>query len=93
MNSETFISFSVKYEVGEYKTMDGETRNKYFELRFLDSLRLMNSSLDSLVGNLTDHPILVNKLEDNELLKKKGVFLYEYLDSFEKLKRNRTSQA
>ena len=92
MNSETFISFSVKYKVGEYKTKDGETRNKYFELRFLDSLRFMNSSLDALVKNLTDHPILGSKFEDNELLKKKGVFPYEYLDSFEKLKETELPQ-
>ena len=89
MNSETFISFSVKYKVGEYKTKQGKTRNKYFELRFLDSLRFMNSSLDALVKNLTDHPILESKFEDNELLKKKGVFPYEYLDSFEKLKETK----
>ena len=93
MNSETFISFSVKYKVGEYKTKDGETRNKYFELRFLDSLRFMNSSLDALVKNLTDHPILESKFEDNELLKKKGVFPYEYLDSFEKLKETKLPRA
>ena len=89
MNSETFISFSVKYKVGEYTTKQGETRNKYFELRFLDSLRFMNSSLDALVKNLTNHPILESKFERNELLKEKGVFPYEYLDSFEKLKETK----
>ena len=89
MNSETFISFSVKYKVGRVQNKDGETRNKYFELRFLDSLRFMNSSLDALVKNVTDHPILESKFEDNELLEKKGVFPYEYLDSFEKLKESK----
>ena len=31
---------------------DGETFNKNYSLRFIDSARLMNDSLDSLVDNL-----------------------------------------
>ena len=88
MNSETFISFSVEYKVEEYKTKDGEARNKYLELRFLDSLCFINSSLYVLVKNLTDHPILESKFEDNQL-SKKGVFPYEYLDNFAKLKETK----
>ena len=53
-NKETFISFSVKYKVGAFKSKkDGKMIDKYIELRFLDSLRFMNNSLDALVSNLS----------------------------------------
>ena len=45
----------------------------------------MNSSLDALVKNLTSHPRLEQKYSDCELLKKKGIFPYEYLDGYDKL--------
>ena len=55
MSSDTFTSFSAKYRVGGYKTKNGETRDKYCELRRLDFGNFMNSSLDALVKNVADH--------------------------------------
>ena len=87
-NAETLISFSVKYLVGKYVKND-TVYNKYFELRFLDSLRFMSTSLDNLTRNLTSHPHLATVFRDNELLKHKGIFPYEHLKSFDVLKEPR----
>ena len=49
-NKEKYISFYVKVFFNEYKTPLGETKQIKRELRFIDSIRFMFSSLDSL-GN------------------------------------------
>ena len=59
-------------------------------LIFIDSMLFMNSSLDKLVKNLgsEDFKYLseVFKGEILELIKKEGVYLYEYFNSFKKFK-------
>ena len=51
-------------------------------------MQFMNSSLDSLVENLSDHDFvcLSEEFSGNflNLVKEKGVYPYEYMDSFEK---------
>ena len=51
-------------------------------------MQFMNSSLDKLVKNLSDEDFkyLVEEVgsENLELLKQKGTYPYEYMDSFEK---------
>lgn len=60
------------------------------ELRFLDSYRFMSSSLDSLTQNLSEgdfhilRSVFSNENEFN-LLRRKGVFPYEYINSFARL--------
>ena len=51
-NTEDYISFSIKVEVDKYIDKDGNERIKEMELRFIDSIKFMSSSLDSLVNNL-----------------------------------------
>lgn len=78
INKERYISFT-----------------KYFvdldvSLRFIDSLRFLNASLDKLIKNLDDFPFLNKVLthltpHQRNLLSQKGVFCYEYLDSMGKL--------
>ena len=55
-------------------------------LIFIDSMRFMNSSLDSLVNNLSDSDFkyLSEKFSGEflELVKQKGVYPYEYMNSF-----------
>ena len=51
-NKEDYISFSIKVEVDKYINNDGNERIKEMELRFIDSIKFMSSSLDSLVNNL-----------------------------------------
>ena len=51
-NTEDYISFSIKVEVDKYVDKEGNERTKEMELRFIDSIKFMSSSLDSLVNNL-----------------------------------------
>ena len=57
-------------------------------LMFIDSMHFMNFSLDKLVKNLSDKDFkyLVEELgsQNLELLKQKGDYPYEYMNSFEK---------
>ena len=57
-------------------------------LVFIDSMQFMNSSLDKLVKNLLDEDCkyLVEEFgsENLELLKQKGAYLYQYMNSFER---------
>ena len=54
---------------------------------FIDSMQFMNSSLDKLVKNLSDKDFkyLIEEFgsKNLELLKQKGVYPYEYMNSFE----------
>ena len=47
----------------------------------IDSMQFMNSSLDKLVKNLSDKEFGSEYLE---LLKQKGAYPYEYMNSFER---------
>ena len=62
-------------------------------LVFIDSMHFMNSSLDSLVKNLSDHDFKYLSEEFGgeflELVKQKGVYPYEYMDSFEKFSEDK----
>ena len=55
---------------------------------FIDSMQYMNSSYYELVKNLSDEDFeyLVEEFdsENIELLKQKGDYLYEYINSFER---------
>ena len=51
-NTEDYISFSTKVEVNKYVDEEENERTKEMELRFIDSIKFMSSSLDSLVNNL-----------------------------------------
>ena len=57
-------------------------------LAFFDSMQFMNFSLDKLVKNLSDEDFkyLIEEFgsKNLELLKQKGAYPYEYMNSFEK---------
>ena len=53
-NTEDYISFSIKVEVDKYIDKNGNELTKEMELRFIDSIKLMSSSLDSLVNNFSE---------------------------------------
>ena len=92
-NEERYISFSKTIKTGEYINKKGETKNKYFKIIFKDSLKIMTSSLEALVGNLpSDGFKNLDKYftpEKVKLLKQKGFFPYDYMDKLEKLKDNK----
>ena len=60
-------------------------------LAFIDSMQFMHSSLDKLVKNLLDKDFkdLVEEfgLENLEILKQKGVYPYEYMNSLERFNK------
>ena len=85
-NVEDYISFSIKVEVDKYVDKNGEEKSKEIELRFIDSFKFMSSSLDSLVNNLAngDHKFWEFECyndKQRELLIRKGIYLYEYMNS------------
>ena len=92
-NAENYISFSVKVEVDKFINKAGKTalneKSKEIELRFIDSFKFMSSSLDSLVNNLAKggHEFWgfeKYNSKQKELLIRKGVYPYEYMDSWDK---------
>ena len=58
---------------------------------FIDSMLFMNSSLDKLVKKLNDFKYLssVFSEEQLELVKKKRIYPYEYMNSFKRLKEDK----
>ena len=86
---EKYISFSKKIKVDEYKSRrTGEMISLYFEIRFIDSFKFLQTSLANLVGNLQpdnfDNTKEIFKGNVN-LLTRKGVYPYDYVSSLEKL--------
>ena len=86
---EKYISFSKKIKVGEYKSRyNGEMVSLNFEVRFIDSLKFLQTSLSNLVGNLQQEDFINTKrvFKNNvDLLTRKGVYPYDYVSSLEKL--------
>ena len=89
-NEENYISFSKTIKTGEYVNKKGETKDKNFKIIFKDSMKFLNTSVAALVKNLPEDGF--NNLEKYftteqlKLLKQKGFYAYEYMDSIEKLK-------
>ena len=100
-NEEKYISFSKEITVGTYpkKAIDEEGCTYYkqepikYKIRFIDSFKFMSTSLNSLVSNLPEDGF--NNLrkyytgDKLTLLKRKGVYPYEYMDSLERLMENK----
>ena len=88
-NEENYISFTKQVVVDKFVNKDGRKVNVKRELRFIDRLRFMASSLDKLSSylkidrfvNLTKH-YSGNQLS---LLLRKGVYPYHYIDCMKKL--------
>lgn len=97
-NDETYISFTkpVKFDVPQVKRKDGKpSKQKYLRLVFKDSSRFLAGSLDSQVKNLMENDFhFLNKFLSGKkypqdkinLLKRKGVFPYSYIEDFTKYK-------
>ena len=88
-NKENYITFSVKVTVDKYQDKEGNERNRFIELRFIDSFKFMASSLDSLMNNLVKGRRKLTGFEDYsepqyELLVRKGVYPYDYMSSWDK---------
>ena len=91
-NEEKYISFSKQVVVDKYTDEKGVERDVTMELRFLDSFRFILS--DKLSKNLQrDQFINLRKYFGGEkkfdLVCRKGVFPYDYVDGLEKLKEEK----
>ncbi|XP_057671239.1 uncharacterized protein LOC130902972 [Diorhabda carinulata] len=80
INKEKYISFTLN---------DSDTNIKF---RFIDSLRFLGASLEELAATLNDNDLKISKrefsnlsVEQFKLIAKKGVFCYDFIDSWEKL--------
>ena len=87
-NEEKYITFTKTIITGQYTNKKGEVKDKTFDIVFKDSLKFLSSSLGALVNNLPKDAFK-NLLkyftpEEAELLKQKGFYPYEYMDSIEK---------
>ena len=88
-NEEKYISFSKHILVDRFKNKKGEEKEVIREIRFIDSFKFMATSLDSLVKNLPKESFknLTEFYEGKQLdlIKRKGVFPYDWFDSFNRL--------
>ena len=87
-NEEKYLTFTKTIITGQYKNKKGEDKDKTFDIVFKDSLKFMSSSLGALVNNLPKDAFK-NLLKyftpkQAEILKQKGFYPYEYMDSEEK---------
>ena len=78
-NTEDYISFSVSIEVDKYINKNSQEKPKEIDLRFIDSIKFMGSSPDSLVKNLAHGGNEFFGFEDYsesqyELLIRKGIY-------------------
>ena len=89
-NQQKYISFSKNLKVGEYLDKNNKTHDKNLKIRFIDSLKFLNSSLDVLSNNLPEEECKnLKRYYDGEkfkLVKRKGFYPYEYMDSETKFK-------
>ena len=83
---ENYISFSKTIVVDLFEKGGKKVEVKR-QIRFLDSFKFMAKSLAELAGNLTSHPDLSRYFVEKELklVKRKGVYPYDYMNCFEKL--------
>lgn len=88
LNSERYISFTKHIEGNEKKKL------KALQIRFLDSYRFLNSSINNLASLLTKEKLKISNAEYHkenltseqiDLISLKGVFPYEYLNSWSRL--------
>ena len=83
---ERYISFTKTIVVDSF-FKNGEEKKVRRKIRFIDSLKFMASSLEKLVNNLSNFPNLQKHFEGSqlELVKRKGVYPYDYMNCFERL--------
>ena len=90
-NDEKYITFSKNIKV-DYMNREKKYVPGLYKIRFIDSLKFMNESLDSLVNNLRGDAFKnLEKYYSGDklnLVKRKGVYPYDYMDTEERFKEN-----
>ena len=86
-NEEDYISFTNQVIIDKFVNEEGKDVDVKCELRFINSLRFMASSLEKLSSNLKiDQFVNLKKYYSGNqlsLLLRKGVYPYNYVDCFE----------
>jgi hypothetical protein len=92
INEEKYISFTKEIVAGSYVSKkDGKEKKVKRGIRFIDSLKFMSFSLGDLVSNLGKSPDSFKNMRKFyrgvklDLLLRKGVYPYDYMNSFGKL--------
>ena len=92
-NEEKYISFTKNIVTGSYTDKKGKDKPIKHKIRFIDSFKFMSDSLESLVNNLPDDAFNIleryYKGEKLSLVKRKGFYPYEYMDSLKRFKENK----
>ena len=94
-NLKGYDSHLIMQEIGKFKmniSLIPNNLEKYMafflgnNLKFIDSLQFMNDSLEKLAKNITisDMKYTSQEFQDVERMKRKGVYPYDYMDSFDK---------
>ena len=94
-NDEQYISFSLKFELERIPKWDDKTEEwkevvVEHDIRFLDSFKFTLSGLEGLVKNLSREDLKETARffrEKIDLISRKGVYPYEFMDDFEKFKK------
>ena len=94
-NDEQYISFSLKFELKritkwDFKTKEWKEVVIQHEIRFLDSFKFTLAGLEGLVKNLSREDLKETTRffgEKIDLVSRKGVYPYEFMDDFEKFKK------
>ena len=88
-NEEKYITFTKSVWVGAVETKSGNESNIYTRLQFVDTMHFMASSLEKLVKNLDrstfKHSSKYFSPDKLDLMLKKGIYPYEYMNDTEKL--------
>ncbi|XP_077258284.1 uncharacterized protein LOC143895192 [Temnothorax americanus] len=89
LTKETYISFSKTVK----ETQTDGTWDRYVKLRFVDLYKFLAASFETLASYLSKDKLRITRseyadlsTEDLDLLTRKGVFPYEYVDSLDKLR-------
>ena len=86
-NEEKYISFTKEILVDKFINKEGEEKEVKRKIRFIDSFKFMAASLENLVKNLPkDYFKNLTKFYEGDELKlllRKGVFPYDWFDSFD----------
>ena len=86
-NEQKYISFSRNVVVGNYFDEEGKEKPIYQQIRFVDLFKFMASSLENLAKNLpAEHFVFTKRAFGKkwEMMSRKGVYAYVWMDSFEK---------
>ena len=83
---EEYISFTKTIVVDTF-SKEGKEKKVTRKIRFIDSFKFMSKSLEELAGNLAQYPNLQRNFNNVqlELVKRKGVYPYDYMNCFSKL--------